>query len=540
MIEAEQVKPQQTETAGHVARSTLIVMAGFAISIVLGLVRQRAISTAFGTGSEYDAFFAANAIPELLFNVLAGGALAFAFIPMYTDLLTVKEPARAFTLFSQVLNLILVLAAIASLIAALLAPVLVTAPWGVAPDFAPAKQALTIQLMQILLLTTVIFAASSILSGTLQAHLHFILPALAPSFYTAGIIFGAIVLVPRAGVQGLAWGAVIGAAMHFLIQLPGILWHRIRWQPSISVRTPDLRRVAKLMAPRIVDLLLAQVTLQWLNVNLASSMDEGRVAAIGYAYTPMNMLWTMIGITIGTAVFPMMSAVAARNDVQAQRSALSGALRAVLALAIPSAMGLIVLGRPIISLLYEGGEFGAESVELVYYALQFYALMLISQSMLDIVVRAYAAQKDTLTPLLVSFFTTALNVGLAIWLSRPMSEGGFEHGGLPLARAIAIGLEVTIDLYILHRRWGGIAASQILLDAGKALLAAGGMAAAILAIRTILDPGPFVMLALGGAVGGVIYLLLALLLGIREVRTLPMALLATFSHRKPGALPASQ
>jgi putative peptidoglycan lipid II flippase len=150
---------------------------------------------------------------------------------------------------------------------------------------------------------------------------------------------------------------------------------------------------------------------------------------------------------------------------------------------------------------------------------------MISQSVLEVVVRAFAAQQDTLTPLLVSFFTTALNIVLAIWLSRPLVEGGLEHGGLALANGVAVGVESLIGLTILHLRWRGVDARRILLDAGKAALAALVMGGAILAIDDLFSPGRLVLLLGGGALGGLIYFALALLLGIEEIRTLPISLL---------------
>jgi putative peptidoglycan lipid II flippase len=151
--------------------------------------------------------------------------------------------------------------------------------------------------------------------------------------------------------------------------------------------------------------------------------------------------------------------------------------------------------------------------------------------MLNVVVPAYAAQKDTLTPLLVSIFTTAVNIGLAIVLSRPLGQGGLAHGGLPLARALSIGLEVTIDLAILRIRWGGVNASRIVMDAGKALIATGAMAAGVLAIRALLHPGAFMMLVLGGGLGAALYFGVALAIGIREVRSIPEALIRSLLRR---------
>ena len=510
-----------------VARSTIVVMLGLGASLVIGLIRQRIVATRFGTTAELDAFSAANGISELLFTMLAGGALAFAFIPIFSELRG-RDETGAQRLFSQVVNTILLLTGAAGILIALIAPTLVSGRLGIAPNFPAEIQALTVELMRILLLSTVIFAVSSIITGTLHAHQHFLLPALAPSMYSLGIILGAVYLQPGMGVFSLAWGACIGAILHLLIQIPGLIYYRVRWRPLLDWRDPALRRVAVLMAPRVLDLLMARASIDWINANLGSGLGEGRVSSLRYAFQLMNTPWTLIGTAIGIAVFPTMAALAAKEDMESQRGALSGALRAILTLALPAGVALLVLGRPVIGLLFEGGEFTAESSALVYYALQFYVVALISQSVLEVVVRAFAAQKDTLTPLLVSFFTTALNVVLAIWLSRSIVEGGLEHGGLALANGIAVGIESLIGLTILSVRWKGIDARRILFDAGRALVASAVMGGAILLFARVVEPGRLVLFLGGGLLGAAVYLVSASLLGIKEIRTLPLALVRSF------------
>ncbi|MEJ2149243.1 MAG: murein biosynthesis integral membrane protein MurJ [Chloroflexota bacterium] len=522
----------KTSTAG-VARSTLVVMGGFGLSILVGLVRQAVISSQFGTSSSYDAYVAANGIPELLVNALAGGALTFAFLPVYTELLGKGgEDDGASKLLGQIFSLVFLLAGAASLAAAAVAPLLVSAPWGIAPGFAPEYQMQTAQLMRVLLISTLVFVFSNLVTGALHAHQHFLFPALAPSAYGAGIIFGAVVLKPTLGIFGLAWGAVIGSVIHLLIQVPGMLMNRVRVRPTLGWRNPALRQVAILMAPRFVDLLMARMAIDWFGRNIASRFDAGRVSALGYGRTLMNMPETLIGTAIGVAVFPTMAILAAKKDLDAQRRAVSGALRAVLTLVLPAAMGLLVLGKPVIQVWLERGEFTAQSTDLVYYALQFYAVALISHSMLEVVVRAFASQQDTLTPLIVSFFTTALNVGLALWLARPFSAGGLEHGGLPLANGIAVGVESLIGLTILSIRWKGVDGKHILLDAGKAALAALVMGAAVTAFKTLLPLSPLLTVVLGGGLGVLTYAAVALLLGIQEIRTIPLLLVRQITRRR--------
>jgi len=523
------LKESQTQKSaasrGNIVRSTLIVMGGLAASIVIGLIRQRIIAITFGTSAALDAYTAANKLPELLFTLLSGGALAFAYIPVYREILNRGEPSQSNSLFSQVINNILLLTGCLAILVAIFAHTLVTESWGIAPHFPSGVQTTTIELMRILLLSTVIFAVSSILTGTLHAHQHFLLPALAPSMYSGGIIFGALALAPSMGIYGLAWGAILGSLLHFMIQLPALFMRRVRWRLALGWQNPALHRVAILMAPRVVDLFMARASIDWINANLGSGLGEGRVSALQYAFQLMNTPWTLIGTAIGIAIFPTMAALAAEKNIEAQRRALSGALRAILTLSLPAAVTLLVLGKPVIGILFESGEFSAQSTDLVYYALQFYALALISQSTLEVVVRAFAAQQDTLTPLIVSFFTTALNLGLAVWLSRPRVEGGLEHGGLALANGIAVGIESLIGLTILHVRWRGIDARRILLHTGKAALASIIMGGAILLFNTLLEPGRMMLLLGGVLIGAITFVGISLLLGIEEIRSIPAGIL---------------
>ncbi len=525
MTQKESQALESTAPRGDIVRSTLIVMGGLASSIVIGLIRQRIIAITFGTSAALDAYTAANKLPELLFTLLSGGALAFAYIPVYREILNRGKPSESNSLFSQVINNILLLTGCLAIFTALFAHTLVTESWGIAPHFPPEVQTSTIELMRILLLSTVIFSVSSILTGTLHAHQHFLLPAIAPSMYSGGIIVGALALAPSMGIYGLAWGAVLGSLLHFMIQLPALFTRRVRWRLALGWHNPTLHRVAILMAPRVVDLFMARASIDWINANLGSGLGEGRVSALQYAFQLMNTPWTLIGTAIGIAVFPTMAALAAEKDIEAQRRALSGALRAILTLALPAAVTLLVLGKPVIGILFESGEFTAQSTDLVYYALQFYALALISQSTLEVVVRAFAAQQDTLTPLIVSFFTTAINLGLAVWLARPRIEGGLEHGGLALANGIAVGIESLIGLTILHVRWRGIDARRILLHTGKAALASIVMGGAILLFNHLLEPGRMMLLLGGALIGATTFVGVALLLGIKEVRSIPAGII---------------
>ena len=504
-------------------------MGGLLAALLTGLVRQRIIAGQFGTSAPMDAFIAANGLPELLFIMLAGGALGFAFIPIYTELLTDEDRAGSNRLASQVINSIFILALIVSALAAIFAPTFVKAPWGLGANFPEPVQELTIELLRLLLLSTVIFAISSIITAVLQSHQHFILPAISPVVYNFGIIFGALFLTSSMGIHGLAWGAIFGALLHLGVQIPGLFRFKVHWYASLGWRNPALHRVAILMAPRVIDLMMARASIDWLNANIASGLGEGRLSSLRYAFQLMNMPWTLIGTAIGIAVFPTLAILAAKHDTKAQRNALSGSLRAILTLTLPAAVGLLLLGRPIIQVLFEGGEFTSESTDLVFFALQFYVIALVSQSVLEVVVRAFASKQDTLTPLLISFFTTAINIGLALQLATPER---LSTGGLALANGVAVAIEALIGLTVIQRRWGIVRVRQVLLDLGRAVVATLAMAAVIWLALAVLPSNPLVQLVIAGGLGTVTYVLVAYLLGIEEIVTLPRALLKGIARQR--------
>jgi putative peptidoglycan lipid II flippase len=194
-------------------------------------------------------------------------------------------------------------------------------------------------------------------------------------------------------------------------------------------------------------------------------------------------------------------------------------------LAIPAAAVLILFGEPIIRVLFEGGEFTAESTQLVYYALRFYSLALISQSMLEVVVRAFAAQQDTYTPLYVSIFTTMINIGLAIWFTRPIGAGGISHAGPAFANGLAVLIEASIGMFILSIRWKGVDIKHILLDLVKALLATGVMAVVVLLLGKVLPASDLIQLIVGGGIGLLVYLVVVYFLGIKDVVNIPLAMI---------------
>ena len=232
----------------QIARSAGTVMVGFGLSSLLGLANRMLYTRAFGSGQELDAFFAANRVPDILFNLMAGGALASAFLPTFAALLAQGDRARAWRLASGVGNLLILAVGLAAVLVGLAAPWLVENILGRGFND-PQQIRLTVSLLRIQLVAPVIFGISGLVMAILNAKQHFLLPALAPTFHWLGWILGTLFVVPRLGISGLAWGVLVGAVLHLSIQLPGLRRMRPQYAATLGLKDPTVRMVGRLMAP---------------------------------------------------------------------------------------------------------------------------------------------------------------------------------------------------------------------------------------------------------------------------------------------------
>jgi len=501
----------------QIAKAATLVMGLFVVSRVLGLVRQVAIGALFGTSGDLDAYLAAARISETVFLVVAGGALGSAFIPTFADHLASGDGGGAWRLASAVANLaLIVLTAIAGL-TAIFAPALVRTV--IAPGFGPPQRALTASVLRLMLISPVIFGVSGVVMGALNAHQHFLLPALAPSAYNLSIVGGALLLGPRLGVRGMAVGVVVGAALHLLVQVPGLVHYGARYVPTLGLDDPSVREVGRLMAPRILGTAVAQLNFV-VNNSLASGLGEGAVSAINYAWLLMMLPQGVFAQAVGTAAFPTFAGQVARGERDEMRSTLAATLRAVFFLSLPATVGLLVLGRPLVGLFFERGAFEATSTEAVAWALAFYALGLVGHAGLEIVARAFYALHDTLTPVWVGGLAMGLNVALSLALPGVFGLAGWPpHAGLALANSVATLLELSVLLVLIRRRMDGLEGRRTLAAFARSGLAALAMGAVLLGWRALLPGAGALVLGGGGVVLGVaVYLGVALLLRVEELR----------------------
>ncbi|MFN8463765.1 MAG: murein biosynthesis integral membrane protein MurJ, partial [Anaerolineales bacterium] len=389
----------------QIARAAGTVMFAILFGQLAGLARGIIVANTFGASPELDAFFAANRVSETLFLLVAGGALGSAFIPTFTGLLAKDETDSAWRLASSLANAVTLTLSLLAALIALFAPQVVR--FALAPGLStnPELFSLTVSLLRIQLISAVLFGLGGLIVGILNAHHVFLIPALTPAMYQLGIIFGAIFLAPSMGIFGLAWGVVIGAVLYLVVQVPSLIkllrtaysvLHTTQYaiRSILGLQDPNVRQVLTLMIPRLLGVAVVQLNF-WVNTNLASKMEEGSVASLTYGFSLMLMAQAAIAQSVAIAAMPTFSAQHALGKLDEMRASLAASLRGILLMAVPASVGLIILREPLISFLYQRGEFNSRDVQLVAWALLWFAAGLVGHSIMEVLTRAFYAQQDT-------------------------------------------------------------------------------------------------------------------------------------------------
>ncbi len=522
----------------------LIMLVGFLASGVLGMLRMAVLASQFGTGAARDSFSSAQQIPEIVFVLVAGGALGSSFIPIYARIRE-ADPQDAWRLASAVMTLTATAAAILAAIVYVFAPQIVS---GVLSPGRPIEQQqLTVDMIRLMMLTPFIFSISGLIMGILQSHAVFWLPAIAISMNNIGIIIGALFIAPalpahpnvgqlgELNVMGLAYGAVLSAALHLLVQLPGLFKLKAPLRPLFDWRAPGVIDVLRLMGPRVLGLAVVHVNFV-VNINLANSMVEGSVAALRIAYTLMFFALGVIGQSVGSAVFPSLAALWAEGDLEGFKTRMSLAMRNVLFMSFPATVLFVMLGEPIFS-IFERGEWTGESTQAAAWALGFYALGIAGFTLLEVLSRAFYALEDTLTPVVIGTGAMVTNIVLNLifiqFIGDPNSLARGAFAGLALANALTTLVESVVLWWLISRRLSGrgLAGGKhdlaILRSAGGSLLAALIMGICLWLLSMAMPAAGWMLAIAGSLVGGLVFFAFGYLFNLGETR----ALLAPFIRR---------
>ena len=467
---------------GSLARAGLIVSSAFLVSRVLGYVRVVVIANAFHP-AELDAFFAAFRIPDLIFQLVAAGALSSALIPIVSALFTTNEQARAWRVVSTVINLMLIGLIVFAVALFILAPVVV--PF-ITPGFGGAKLDQTIELTRIMLLSPIFLAMGAVATSVLNAGGRFAASAVAPIVYNLAIIGGALILGPSLGVEGLAISVVLGSLGHLLVQLRPMARLGFRYTPRIDAGDPQARKALILMAPRAIGLGVTQITFIVVTA-LASQLGEGAVTDFNLAFALLQIPLGIIGVPLGIVVLPTLSREAAVGRESAFASLLTRALRLLVYVMVPIAVLTAVVRQPVVEILFGGGKIDQADLDLIAVTLVGFVIGLTAHALIAVLARAFYARQDTATPVAAAVGAVAVNCTLAVILVGPLGLPG-----IAVAIAIAAWLEALALLAILHDRLphfelGGLGRVGVEAVAGSVV---AGLAAAV------------VLAGIDGALGG--------------------------------------
>lgn len=513
-----------TNSNQQIARAAGTVMFAMLLGQIAGLVRGVLVAQTFGASPQLDSFFAANRVSETLFLLVAGGALGSAFIPTFTGLLAKDEKNSAWKLATSIGNAVTLTLTLLALLIAIFAPQVIR--FALAPGLSadPELFSLTISLLRIQLISAVLFGLGGLIVGILNAHQIFLIPALTPALYQLGIIFGVLFLAPSMGIYGLAWGVVLGSVLYAVIQLPLLVkvfrksTSRLTLQALFDFGDSNFRQVILLMGPRLLGVAVVQLNF-WVNTWLASKMQSGSVTGLYYGFSLMIMAQAIIAQSVAIAAMPTFSAQHALGQQDEMRSSLASSLRGIILLALPASVGLILLREPIISLLYQRGEFDTNSVRLVSWALLWYAAGLVGHSIMEVLTRAFYAQHDTKTPVIIGVIAMGLNIAFSILFSKWFeSIGWLPLGGLALANSLATAMEATALFLVMRKRLSGIEGHHILRGALPALISASGMAIALFVLLTVSESlNVWILVPIGVLTGGLVYFALLFILRVPEL-----------------------
>lgn len=407
----------------NITTAAFVLGAASLVSRVLGLFRDRILAGQFGAGDELDVYYAAFRIPDLVYSLLVLGAVSAGFIPVFISYLQ-KDKSQAWHLANSLLNLMVFSLMV---ICALL---IILAPWLmklVAPGFSAEKLSLTVQLTRIMFLSPLFLGLSAIFGGILQSFRRFLVYSLGPIMYNLGIIFGVLVLVKPFGLLGLAYGVILGAFLHMLIQIPSAYLCGFRWRLVADFGFVGVQRILRIMPPRILSLALSQITF-WLMTVLASFLAAGSIAVYNLAHNIWSFPLGVFGLSFVLASFPKLSQMAQERNIADFIKTFSKTARRILFYTLPSAALFILLGPVIVRTILGTGRFNIDDIALTYQTLAYFSIGLFAEALVLLLLRGFFAFEDAKTPFLIGLLATALRLPLAWFLSQSMGVSGLALG----------------------------------------------------------------------------------------------------------------
>lgn len=440
----------------NILSAASVLMAAVFLSRLLGLLRDRFLAGIFfGPDSvwQLDVYFAAFRLPDMIFQLLVVGAFSAAFIPVFSRYL-IKDKAEAWHVASTVITFGLILFLLLSLLL-----VIFTRPLSrlIAPTFSYQELNLMVNLTRVLLIAQISFLVSNFITGILQSHHHFIVPALSPIAYNLGIIFGILVLSHWLGIYGPAVGVILGAFLHLIVQLPLVKELGYRYRFSTDFSHPGVLRIGRLMLPRTLALAVSQIELT-VAVFIATSLSAGSLAIFYFAQHLNSLPVGLFGATIGQAALPSLSQHRLGDSLENFKAILISSLNQVLYLSLPASMIMLILRLPAVRLAFGARSFPWEATLLTSQAVALFAISVFAQSAIQILVRGFYALSNTKTPLILGSLSVIVNVILSFVLVFRYNLGIL---GLAFSLSLASFLHVGLLIIFLSRFVGGFKKSEL-------------------------------------------------------------------------------
>lgn len=436
-----------------IAEASFVLMASFFFSAMLGAVRQILFNAQFGVGMEANAYYAAFRLPDTLFSLIAGGALSAAMIPVLISASREEGERAGWRLTNLILTALLVAFAVIVLVSEVFTPALVKGL--IAPGFDAQTSELTVTLTRIMLIQPLILAVGSVATAVLNSKNQFLLTALSVISHNVALIGGILAAqaFPGLGIYGPTLGVVAGAALQVAILVPGLLQRNFRYRPAWNPRDRRLGEVVRLLIPNGLSVGVGYAGFI-LDTSFASRAPEAAaLPAVYNAWLLVGLPIALLGQAVGQSAFPRLAAHVSAMEWSQMRRTLLRALVAVVALAVPALLGLLILGRPTITILFEHGKFDAAAGSLTYAVLVPYAVALPAYVMTEVITRGLIALRDTRTPLITNSVQLA---GRAAIIALLLDDVGVL--AIPIAFAVTASVEMValgvVLLLKLRRRMG--------------------------------------------------------------------------------------
>jgi len=456
--------------ATSVGKATALISVTSLLSYVIGLLRDRIIAINFGTTSATDAYNASFIIPDFLFNIFIAGALAAAFMPVFTEYLA-KSKEEAYKIANTILTagtlLIGGISVLAFIFMDKITPVLFS-------EIEIGMQQDITQMTRMMLLASLLFTISNTLGNILMAYKHFFSYAISPILYNLGIILGVIFFSDKFGIYSAAIGVIAGGILHCIIRIIDTFATEYRYHPQLQISHPGFKQIIKLMIPQSVSLICVQLNLYIFSV-VGLTIISGGLAAFNFARNIKSFPISLFGIAFATAVFPYLTSAISDNNKTEYTHHIQKTIQRILFFTIPSMVGMMFLAIPIVALILSGGIFQEESTKLTSLLLFFFTISIPFESLTHLLSRSFYAIQDTLTPMIVNIAATIYIAISTFWLAPKL---GIEW--LAINTSVAFAIQVIVLAILLRKHLSGFKMKEFLSSLAKTILASGIMATFII------------------------------------------------------------